>query len=151
MKADKLITVLKELQNNLSMLLEIIKNKQKSLVERDDDSIKQSVKREEKVLLKIQSLEEKRIRAVETIYSENNLNIEDHKISTLLENLKSGLDENSIEALVDYKLNIKNLIFEIMKLNQQNMFLIQHTRQFFSETINAILSSTKKSLLDRKG
>lgn len=151
MKANKLTIVLNEQQNNLSMLLEIIKNKQKALVERDDDSIKQSVKREEKIILKIQSLEEKRISAIETIYSENNLSVEDYRITAFLQNLNSSLDEKTIEELTNYKLNIKNLILEIMKLNQQNMFLIQHTRQFFSETINAILSSTKKSLIDRKG
>ncbi|GBD90561.1 flgN protein [bacterium BMS3Abin04] len=151
MKVNKLTIVLNEQQNNLSMLLEIIKNKQKALVERDDDSIKLSVKREEKILLKIQSLEEKRISAIETVYTENNLSIEDYRITTLLQSLNSSLDKKTIEVLSDYKLNIKNLILEIMKLNQQNMFLIQHTRQFFSETINAILSSTKRSLIDRKG
>ena len=45
---------------------------------------------------------------------------------------------------------LKILVADLMKFNKQNIYLINHSRQFVNETMAAIISSPEKSILDKK-
>ncbi len=151
MKIDKILTVLETQKKDLQSLLEVMKKKQEALVSRNNSALEEIIKQEEKLLLKIQTNEEKRLDSIIEIYQKLNLSNNDFKISNLLSVLKGRADEKQLKTLQTFNNTIKGYISEIMKLNKQNMFLIQHTRQFVSETISAILNTTTKSLIDKKG
>ncbi len=151
MKIEKLLTVLENQKKDLQSLLEVIRKKQEALVSRNTSVLEDVIKQEEKLLLKVQTNEEKRLDTIINIYKELNLSNKNFKIANLISVLEGKADENQLKILRGLNHTIKGYISEIMKLNKQNMFLIQHTRQFVSETISAILNTTTKSLIDKKG
>ncbi len=151
MKIEKLLTVLENQKKDLQSLLEAIRKKQEALVSRNTTALEDIIKQEEKLLLKIQNNEEKRLDSIIEIYKNLNISNDNFKLSKLISVLEGKTDEKQLKTLRGLNHTIKGYISEIMKLNRQNMFLIQHTRQFVSETISAILNTTTKSLIDKKG
>ncbi len=151
MKIEKLLSVLENQKKDLQALLQTMEKKQEALVTRNTTALEEIIRQEEKLLLKVQNNEEKRLDSIIEIYKQLNLSNNDFKISNLLTVLEGKTDAGQIKMLKAYNNSIKGFITEIMKLNKQNMFLIQHTRQFVSETISAILDTTTKSLIDKKG
>ncbi len=151
MKIEKLLAVLENQKKDLQSLLEAIRKKQEALVSRNTTALEDIIKQEEKLLLKIQNNEEKRLDSIIEIYKNLNISNDNFKLSKLISVLEGKTDEKQLKTLRGLNHTIKGYISEIMKLNRQNMFLIQHTRQFVSETISAILNTTTKSLIDKKG
>lgn len=151
MNIEKLITVLEKQNLNLEKLLQTALEKQIALVNCNNDNIKESVSKEEKILLSIQIAEETRLKLMEELFDEYKIENERYKLEILIENIKSKLDSKIYKIIKTLELSIKKTIKEIQKVNQQNLILIQQSRNLVNETITALLNSKKRAIVDRKG
>jgi hypothetical protein len=150
MEIQNLLNLLTRLGENLNRLLGFVKEKQKALVSNDRAALDKCIKSEEQILVMIQSVEEERLQMIHSINTELGIKNPSTKISSIAEILKGKIPQQKMNQLVSIEKKIKSDIAEITTLNKRNLFLIQHSRNFIKETINSLLSSRKKSILDRK-
>ena len=147
---EKIIAILEKQENNLKKLLKFVLEKQVAIVNNNNEGIKESVSKEEKLLLTVQLTEEIRLKVMEEIFSHYKIDNERYKLSILIENLKSKVDERLIHNISVYETNIKKIIKEVQKVNQQNMLLIQQSRSLLNDTITAVLNLNNRTIVDRK-
>ena len=147
---EKIIAILEKQENNLKKLLKFVLEKQVAIVNNNNEGIKESVSKEEKLLLTVQLTEEIRLKVMEEIFSYYKIDNERYKLSILIENLKSKVDERLIHNISVYETNIKKIIKEVQKVNQQNMLLIQQSRSLLNDTITAVLNLNNRTIVDRK-
>lgn len=151
MEYSNLIEILNKQEKNLKELLKIVTNKQEALVSNNNENLNDLISKEEKQLLLLQITEEKRLEILKNIYQENNIKNERFKLDVMIEELKDKLNEEFVEELMNSKNRIKNTIQQITKINQQNLVLIQQSRELLNNTIQAVINATNRSILDRKG
>ncbi len=151
MKIKKLIEILKEQKNNLNSLLKIVKEKQNVIVNNKLEKLHEYMNKEEKELLEIQITEEKRLHIMQELFTEYKIKSERFKLETLIKELKDLIPETYIENIKTKEMEIKNLIKEITLKNQQNLMLVQQSSQIISETVKAVIDTSKRSIIDRKG
>ncbi|MFH1194314.1 MAG: flagellar protein FlgN [bacterium] len=150
MEIQNLFDLLSKLGDSLNRLLGLVKEKQRALVGNDRVALEKCIKSEEQILVMIQGVEEERLKMIHSINAELGGKNRVTKISSIAEMLKGKIAPEKLKQLTATEKKIKSDIAEIMSLNKQNLFLIQHSRSFISETINTLLSSRKRSILDRK-
>ncbi len=151
MKIKKLIEILKEQKNNLNSLLKIVKEKQNVIVNNKLEKLHEYMNKEEKELLEIQITEEKRLHIMQELFTEYKIKSERFKLEILTKELKDLIRETYIENIKTKEIEIKNLIKEITQKNQQNLMLVQQSSQIISETVKAVIDTSKRSIIDRKG
>lgn len=151
MKLQKLLTVLSKQENNLKKLLSIASEKKEILISNNHDELIKIVAAEEKKLLSIQETEEKRLQLIQDLFIEHNIVAERYKLSALVNNLKDTADQTLLNQVSESELRMRNVIEKITKMNHLNMVLIQQSRALMNETIQAVINSSSKSILDRKG
>ena len=151
MKIKKLIEILKEQKNNLISLLKIVKEKQNVIVNNKLEKLHEYMNKEEKELLEIQITEEKRLHIMQELFTEYKIKSERFKLEILIKELKDLIPETYIENIKTKEIEIKNLIKEITLKNKQNLMLVQQSSQIISETVKAVIDTSKRSIIDRKG
>lgn len=151
MNLQKLIAVLAKQEINLNNLLQIGIDKKEALVNNKSEVLNEVVASEEQTLLFIQIAEEKRLNLMQDLFSEYNIDNERYKIEILVENLKDKVEPKILQDITNYEQGIKKIIGDITRINQLNMVLIQQSRSLINDTIQAVINSSSKSILDRKG
>ena len=151
MKLQKLISVLAKQEINLNNLLQIGLDKKESLVSNKYEVLNEVVANEEQTLLFIQMAEEKRLNLMHDLFSEYNIDNERYKIEILVENLKGKIEPKILQSISDSEKRIKQIIGEITRINQLNMVLIQQSRSLINDIVQAVINSSDRSILDRKG
>lgn len=151
MEYSNLSEILNKQEKNLKELLKIVTNKQEALISNNNENLNDLISKEEKQLLLLQITEERRLEILKNIYQENNIKNERFKLDVMIEALKDKLNEEFVEELINSKNRIKNTIQQITKINQQNLVLIQQSRELLNNTIQAVINATNRSILDRKG
>lgn len=150
MEAENLLNVLRREKKILNELKSIATEKQVALVSNNREKLDKSIKDEERILPLIQRIEKERLAAIDEFYTENRQVRNDYHLETLLEKFSSILANNVVDEIKSIHLEIKSLVEDLTKLNKQNMYLINHSRQFLKETMATIISSSEKSILDKK-
>lgn len=147
--ADNIIQVLLNLKNALKSLHQAAMSKQKALVKLNYEELETAIILEEKMLLATRECEQARMKALEEFYISNHLNHESYRISELCLKFNPGSAESEIKKLRLLEKQIKSSIAEINKVNQQNIYIIQHSRTFIKDTIASLISANK-SFLDKR-
>lgn len=150
MEVENLLNVLRREKKILNELKSIATEKQVALVSNNREKLDKSIKDEERILPLIQRIEKERLTAVDEFYVENRQARTDYHLETLLEKFSSILANNVADEIKSIHLELKSLVEDLTKLNKQNMYLINHSRQFLKETMATIISSSEKSILDKK-
>ena len=150
MEAENLITVLRREEKILSELKRISNKKQIALVANNRENLDVCIKDEERILPLIQKIEDERLYAIDEFYAENERIRKDYHIETLIEIFTRLLPDEIVAEIKRIHSEMKILVADLMKFNKQNMYLINHSRQFINETMTAIISSSEKSILDKK-
>ena len=150
MLTEKLLEILTDEENLLSSILKTAEEKQVALVSNNRDSLDASIKEEEKFLPRLREIEISRIKALQSIYLSAGKKADDYTIGALLGEFEENLTEDEKNNLSEKQKKIRELINTITKLNEQNLYLINHSRRFINETINAIINSSDRSILDKK-
>ena len=151
MEYSNLSEILNKQEKNLKELLKIVTSKQEALVSNNNENLNDLISKEEKLLLQLQITEERRLEILKSIYEENNIKNERFKLDVMIEALKNKLKKEFVEDIMNSKNRIKNTIKQVTKINQQNLVLIQQSRELLNNTIQAVINATNRSILDRKG
>ena len=151
MKLQSLISVLTNQEKNLKKLLEIINQKKDALVGSNYELLNKLVNKEEQSLLDIQLTEEERLKITKDLFEQYEITSDRYKLEILLNSLVNKVDSRITQEIGDSEKRIKNTIKEITRVNHLNMVLIQQSRSLISQTIEAVLNTNTKSILDRKG
>jgi len=152
MKIKELIKVLKIQENNLNSLLAIVKKKQNIIVNNKILKLSDYMELEEKKLLEIQITEEKRLRTMQELFTKYQIKNKRLKLEVLVNELKDLVPEIYINSIKEKEVEIKKLINEITRINKQNLLLVQQSSQIISETVKAVIDTSKnRSIIDRKG
>ncbi|MBI9073187.1 MAG: flagellar export chaperone FlgN [Melioribacteraceae bacterium] len=150
MVLEKLFETLEVEKKNLQKLKSVAERKQVILVSSDREKLEECTLEEERYILNVRKDEALRIKIIHEFYLQLGLKRNSPKLSLLANCLKGKVEETVITLLSSYEKDIKSLVLEISMLNHRNLFLIQHSRNFITETINILLKNKKKALLDRR-
>jgi hypothetical protein len=150
MDLKELYGSLQKHEKNLNELLETVQKKQIALISMSHQGIEDSIQLEEKLLIRVKEIEKERQSALDNLTLTYNTKFNSTKLSDVVEKLKNLVSEDELKSLTKFESKIKNLAEMISDVNNQNMFLIQHSKRFINETINTLLSNNKKSIVDRK-
>lgn len=137
-------------QELLQSMLDTSVMKQTALVANNRDKLDECTRKEEALLPQIKSAETARLHEFVDIRSKFNITITSNKLDEFIECLEDEISEEEIIKLTELQLNIKSIVSDLSKLNQQNMYLINHSRKFLNDTINTIINKSEKSIIDRK-
>lgn len=151
MEYTNLSEILNKQEKNLKELLKIVTDKQEALVSNNNENLNDLIAKEERLLLQLQITEERRLEILKNIYEENNIKNERFKLDVMIEELKDKLSKDFVSVITESKNRIENSIKLITKINQQNLVLIQQSRELLNNTIQAVINATNRSILDRKG
>ena len=150
MSVTKLIDLLIKQRDNLRNLLENARKKQQALVSSNRDLLDECIKDEQKLILAVQNAETGRLETIKKINLEQGFDENEFRLAKLTANLGDVLTYEAKEAIIKSERAIRIFIDEITQTNSQNMFLIQHSKQFIDSTLKAVFGGNKKSILDRK-
>ncbi len=151
MNIQKLLTVLEKQEKNIKNLLQIGSDKKETLINSDYTKLNEIVALEEHCLLSIQLTEEARLSIMHNLFLEFNIDNNRYKLEILLQNLKGKVDIQTMSKISNLEIAIKKSIKEVTSINSLNMMLIQQSKNLVNETINAVVNSNSRSILDRKG
>jgi transcriptional antiterminator len=151
MNLRKLLSLLIKQEKNLMSLQQIGLEKKETLVSNNYEKLSDVVATEEQSLLLIQLTEEKRLSLMENLFVAYNIDNKRYKLEILIENLKGKVDPKILIQISDSEKRMKSIINDIAKMNHLNMVLIQQSRSIMNETIQAVINSSNRSILDRKG
>ena len=150
MSVTKLIDLLVKQRDNLKKLLDNARKKQKALVSNNRELLDECIKDEQKLILAVQSAETGRLETIKKINQEQGFEENEFRLARLTSNLGDVLTYEAKEAIIKSERAIRIFIDDITQINSQNMFLIQHSKQFIDATLKAVFGGNKKSILDRK-
>ena len=150
MGIQNLIDLLCRQKENLKRLLENAKAKQKALVDNNRELLDECIRNEQKLILAVQKAEGGRLQIITEINKEQGFEENEYRLSRLTANLGEVLSHEAKGAIVKSERTIRGFINEITEINNQNLFLIRHSKQFIDSTLKAVFGSNTKSILDRK-
>lgn len=149
MKANDLVTALKEQEQNLKQFLECSLNKQKAIVQNDIENLHNLLNSEEKILSQIENNGKKISLVIDKLSKEYGLELEAISLSEFLNSVQNKSEVN-IKVVNLLRNSIKDLISKSSRINEQNKILIDHSRNFLRETIAVLIGLNKRPLLDKK-
>ena len=149
MKANELVTALKEQEEILKQFLECSLNKQKAIVQNDIESLHNSLNNEEKILSQIENNGKKISSVISKLAKDYGLELEAVSLSEFLSSVQNKSEIN-VKVINLLRNSIKDLISKSSKINEQNKILIDHSRNFLRETIAVLIGLSKRPLLDKK-
>lgn len=150
MENEKLLELLRYQADNLNALLETILVKQRAIVANDITAIENATASEEKLLLAVNQAEKARVEFMNGFYDENLSKFSTVQMDDFLNMIAGTLEPLQKEEINLLRKEIKNISKEIIKINEQNKFLIAQSRKLINEVVTAIFSERGNSLLDRK-
>ena len=150
MDTEKVISLLEKQYMNLSGLKDAALKKQTALISRNFEELQGSMQSEESYLMNITDIEKERVNLIAAVNKEFGFEETNIKLTDFVENLSGVLTAEQQESILDFERKIREKGEEIREVNQQNMYLINHAREFINDTINSLLADKKKSLLDRR-
>ena len=151
MDLQKLLTTLAKQEKNLKNLLKVVSDKKEALVSNNSDLLENIIKGEEEFLLKVQLAEEDRLQIMKDLFDVIKIPDERYKLEILVNSLRNRVNDEIINQIEGFERRIKSTIKEITKVNHLNMVLIQQSRSLISQTINSLVNTNSRSILDRKG
>ena len=150
MSIPNLIELLLKQRENLKRLLDNARKKQKALVANNRELLDECIKGEQRLILAVQNAESGRLQVIKEINREQGFEENEFRLAKLTANLGEVLTNEAKEAIIKSERAIRIFIEEISHTNNQNMFLIQHSKQFIDTTLKAVFGANNKSILDRK-
>lgn len=151
MNLQELIDLYEVQLQQLEQLLAVAEEKRKELIASRNEEFAGVLQREEQLMAAIRMAEQKRFAMIEETLRLSGLPFNPRSGRKLSELLAGKLSAEESKRLHALEVKTRTVIEEISKINKQNLFLLQHLRRFYSETIAGIMAlKQKQSLIDRK-
>jgi flagellar biosynthesis/type III secretory pathway chaperone len=130
-------------------LIEVMKQQQSALVNIDSTKVEQTVDRQQELLMPIEGLEQERVRLTkEVVHS-----VAPHRVANEpipLTTLLMCLDGEEAIRLSRVGSRLHLAVETMMKMNQANQYLIDHSRKFVRETFRIVTDGYSRKLVDQK-
>jgi len=147
---NKLQEIISELSLTIANLLEVSKEKQKVLVNRDHENLNSLINQEQRLLTDLNALSNQQKVVTAKVKSEFQVPDQLTSVSEILE-LIDGKVDAKIKRNIEVMLNkIKNHSEELSVINAQNKMLIESSREFIKGIIHAVRGNDNKSIINRK-
>lgn len=147
---DCLVEVMTAESDLAEQLVEVMKQQQQYLVACNAEGVAGTVEQQQELLLPLEGLEQERERLSRdlwnTVAPEKAADDRPVNLSALIGYL-SGPDA---ERVSNAGHRLLSTVETMMKLNQANQFLIEHSRKFVRETLRIITNDHARQLVDRK-
>jgi flagellar biosynthesis/type III secretory pathway chaperone len=149
METKKLFELLVNQLHNLHSLKEVMIEQQKAIVKNVISEVEKAVEEEERILNRIRNNERDRINEIVSLAGKEGISLETPSVNEFLKIMKTNNDPN-YETIFKVRNQIILLAYEINNLNQQNSYLIEHSRKFIKDTITALYGANQHKIFDRK-
>lgn len=133
---ENLISVLEQESTEYEVLLGLSMKKTPVIVKGDLQALQQITDEEQAVVNKISHLEHKRTEAMKDIANVTNRDVNDLKLTNLIQMLESRPAESQKLAAVHDKL--KEVVRNMKRINEQNGELIQHSLEMVAFDMNLL-------------
>ena len=145
--------IVEYLQNTIQCFNElnlVYAEKQKLLINYNYEGFVELTKKEELILSRIQQEEKLRIKLKEELLTEMNLPKEkfiNEKFSTII---MQKFTHEEAETVVSLEEKLKSVLEQSRNLNQNNVFLLEHKKQFITEMFKVLFAGKKQNFINRK-
>ncbi|MBA4250797.1 MAG: hypothetical protein C0425_02045 [Chlorobiaceae bacterium] len=150
MELKNLFDLLSEQEKNLTQLLNVVVKKQRAIIENNYQALDDSVFQEETILTQIVNVEKKRIELTSKMVQKYQLKAESLKLSHFLDSISKYIPTEMYDEFQELKLSIREKSEKVNKTNEQNMALIEHSREFIKQTLAILTNGSKKQILNVK-
>ncbi|MBI5474542.1 MAG: flagellar export chaperone FlgN [Ignavibacteriae bacterium] len=131
-------------------LIEMMKRQQLALMETDAETVAAMVDNQEELLLPIEGLEQERIRLTREVWNEiASRQVTDNApvhLSALIERLPG----DEAQRLSSAGSRLHTAVVQMLKVNQANQFLIEHSRRFIRDTFRIVTDGYSRQLIDHR-
>ena len=138
----ELIDNLQNLKNIYQKIFDISLQKKQAIIDGDIQAVSEIVKQEWELLFEISNLEEERMRITRKILTENDV---DPNESVSLSDMERYADEGETRALKETAGELKTLIAEQKKINNENKGLIDLHFEYMDYMVNIVLKEPQVS------
>jgi hypothetical protein len=150
MNIDIIITLYTQQLTTLRQLLEVAREKKAALISAKHDVFEIAARKEEKLLSTVQNIEKQRSSHISGMLKENFPHMVGRTNAKLSILLKDKVAEKELSALANLEDEIKKTITELNEQNSNNLFLLHHLRNFYAETMQALVGKNLTSIIDRR-
>ncbi len=130
-------------------LVDVITQQQRALVACDTEAVVATVDQQQELMIPLEGLEHERERLTRELWHTVAPEAADDTRPVNLSALLNRLERNDAARLSNVSSRLLAAIEKMMKLNQANQFLIEHSRRFVRETLRIVTNDYARSLVDR--
>ena len=149
MNAQLLINSLKQQNNNLDDLIEVLEEEKFAIVQNDYTALEQVILKEQKVLKTVEREESNRIKIVKEIAGLYSLELSSPTVDNLIEHGKSYF-VNEASELKKLRNSIKVKLDKISQTNSHLKTVIEFSRNIIKETVLMLVGPNKYKLVNKR-
>jgi len=128
---------------NFEELHQILQAKKNALISNDNEQLDEVLKKEQTLLRTIDKEDKKRRYLVETLATENSVDLKENSMDELFNSLK-GFPPSELEKLRQIRSTLKKKAGEVIHINSQLSVMIDVSRGIVKETMVSLLGKGKK-------
>ena len=149
MNAQLLINSLRQQDNNLDDLIEVLEEEKFAIVQNDYSALEQIILEEQKVLKNVEREESNRIKIIKEIAGLYSLELSTPSVDNLLEQGKSHF-LNEADELKKLKKSIKTKLDKITQANSHLKSVIEFSRNMIKETVMMLVGPNNRKLVNKR-
>jgi flagellar biosynthesis/type III secretory pathway chaperone len=149
MNAQLLVNSLRQQDNNLDDLIEVLEEEKFSIVQNDYSALEQVILKEQKVLKNVEREESNRIKIIKEIASLYSLELSSPSVDNLLEHGKNYFG-NEMNELKKLRESIKAKLDKISQANSHLKNVIEFSRNMIKETVMMLVGTNKNKLVNKR-
>ena len=149
MNAQLLINSLKQQDNNLDDLIEVLEEEKFAIVQNDYNALEQVILKEQKVLKTVEREESNRIKIIKEIAGLYSLELSSPTVDNLLKYGKNYF-VNEASELNKLRKSIKIKLGKISQTNSNLKSVIEFSRNMIKETVLMLVGPNKHKLVNKR-
>ncbi|MHB8905832.1 MAG: flagellar protein FlgN [Melioribacteraceae bacterium] len=149
MNAQLLINSLKQQDNNLDDLIEVLEEEKFAIVQNDYNALEQVILKEQKVLKTVEREESNRVKIIKEIAGLYSLELLSPTVDNLLKHGKSYF-VNEASELNKLRNSIKVKLGKISQTNSHLKTVIEFSRNMIKETVLMLVGPNKHKLVNKR-
>ncbi len=149
MELNSLFNELKFQHELLQRLLDLIFLQQTAIINNDIKSLEEVLQKEGAFFNEIEARQKLISNMISEMAVKNSLRLKSNNLTDFIDALKIK-NEFKLGKLIKLHESMKNLVYQIIKVNNQNKLLINQAKNFVKELIAIFMRSNKSAILDRK-
>ncbi len=134
----------------LRQLLENAKDKRTALIATRHEQFELTMHKEEKLLSLVQETEKQRSNVIAEFLRTHFPDLNARTKVKLSKMVAGKIPPAELAKLEGLELSLRNIIGELTEENSNNLFLLQHMRNFYADTMQALMGKSLTAIVDRK-